>query len=259
MRQVTGGWIDDVVDWLTVEGSWLFDPLKNGVTYALVYIENVLKWIPWPVVVIALALLAFAVGRWPLLGFTVAALLFIGFMGLWENTIDTLALMVVSVFISVAIGLPLGVFAARNELADRIMRPVLDGMQTMPSFVYLLPGVLFFGLGPPAGVFATIIYAVPPVIRLTNLGHTPGIRGGGGGRPFVRHDPVPAAHQGSDTYGYAYDYGGREPDDHDGACHGDDSQYGRRRRSRRQRSPRACRRTNPATAQSLDLPSSSLP
>ena len=78
--------------------------------------------------------------------------------------------MVVSVLISVAIGLPLGVFAARNGLADSIMRPILDAMQTMPSFVYLLPGVLFFGLGPPAGVFATIIYAVPPVIRLTNLG-----------------------------------------------------------------------------------------
>ena len=93
-----------------------------------------------------------------------------GFMGLWENTIDTVALMVVSVVISVSIGLPLGVLAARSRLADNIMRPILDAMQTMPSFVYLLPGVLFFGLGPPAGVFATIIYAVPPVIRLTNLG-----------------------------------------------------------------------------------------
>ena len=170
VRQVTGGWIDDFVNWLQVEGSWLFDGLSAGVTYALIYIENALKWLPWPVVVLALALLSFAVGHWTLLGFTVAALLFIGFMGLWENTIDTVALMVVSVVISVAIGLPLGVFGARNELADNIMRPILDAMQTMPSFVYLLPGVLFFGLGAPAGVFATIIYAVPPVIRLTNLG-----------------------------------------------------------------------------------------
>ena len=170
VRQVVGGWIDDAVNWLTVEGSWLFGPLKNAVTYALIFIEDILKWLPWPVLVLALAILALYIGGWSLLGFTVAALLFIGFMGLWENTIDTLALMVVSVLISVAIGLPLGVFAARNELADSIMRPILDAMQTMPSFVYLLPGVLFFGLGPPAGVFATIIYAVPPVIRLTNLG-----------------------------------------------------------------------------------------
>ena len=91
-------------------------------------------------------------------------------MGLWENTIDTVALMVVSVVIAVGAGLPLGVIAARSQLADNIMRPILDAMQTMPSFVYLLPGILFFGLGSPAGIFATLIYAIPPVIRLTNLG-----------------------------------------------------------------------------------------
>ena len=91
-------------------------------------------------------------------------------MGLWENTIDTVALMVVSVVIAVAAGLPLGVVASRSQLADNIMRPILDAMQTMPSFVYLLPGILFFGLGSPAGIFATLIYAIPPVIRLTNLG-----------------------------------------------------------------------------------------
>ena len=170
VRQVTGNAIDEAVDWLTVEASWLFNSLSDWVTYALVFIEDVLKWIPWPVIVLGLALLSFAVGRWSLLGFTTAALLFVGFMGLWENTLDTIALMVVSVAVSVSIGLPLGVLAARSRLADNIMRPILDAMQTMPSFVYLLPGVLFFGLGAPAGVFATIIYAVPPVIRLTNLG-----------------------------------------------------------------------------------------
>ena len=170
VRQVTGNAIDEAVDWLTVEASWLFNGLSDGVTYALVFIEDVLKWIPWPVIVLGLALLSFAVGRWSLLGFTTVALLFVGFMGLWENTLDTIALMVVSVVISVSLGLPLGVLAARSRLADNIMRPILDAMQTMPSFVYLLPGVLFFGLGAPAGVFATIIYAVPPVIRLTNLG-----------------------------------------------------------------------------------------
>ncbi len=170
VRQVTGNAIDEAVDWLTVEASWLFNGLSDGVTYALIFIEDVLKWAPWPVMVVGLALLSFAVGRWSLLGFTTAALLFVGFMGLWENTLDTIALMVVSVVISVSIGLPLGVLAARSRLADNIMRPILDAMQTMPSFVYLLPGVLFFGLGAPAGVFATIIYAVPPVIWLTNLG-----------------------------------------------------------------------------------------
>ena len=170
LRDVTGDAIDAGTKWLTVNGSWLFGGIKTAITYTLNYIEDGLKWLPWPALVLALALAAFAVGRWGLLGFAVFAFLFIGFMGLWEPMIDTVALMVVAVVLSVGIGLPLGVLGARNQTADRIMRPILDGMQTMPSFVYLLPGILFFGLGKPAGIFATIIYAVPPVIRLTNLG-----------------------------------------------------------------------------------------
>ncbi len=170
VREVTGDAIDDVVSWITREGSWLFDGLSTGVTYALVWIENGLKWLPWPAVVVGLALLSFVVGRWSLFAFTTVALLFVGFMGLWENTIDTVALMAVAVAIAITVGLPLGVLGARSRMADNLMRPILDAMQTMPSFVYLLPGILFFGLGKPAGIFATIIYAVPPVIRLTNLG-----------------------------------------------------------------------------------------
>ncbi len=170
LRQVTGDRVDASVKWLTLEASWLFDGLSNVIIYSLLYIENTLKWMPWPAIVVGLGLLSFAVGRWGMLIFTSFALFFFGFMGLWENTIDTVALMVVAVVIAVAIGLPLGVFVARNQMADNIMRPILDAMQTMPSFVYLLPGILFFGLGKPAGIFATLIYAIPPVIRLTNLG-----------------------------------------------------------------------------------------
>ena len=170
LRDVTGDAIDNWVNWLTTEADWLFNGIKDGVTYAIVFIEDVLKWIPWPAIVVGLAFLSFAVGRWTLTGITVVALLYMGFMGLWSNTIDTLALMVIAVIVSVAVGLPLGVMGARNQVMDNIMRPVLDAMQTMPSFVYLLPGILFFGLGKPAGIFATLIYAVPPVIRLTNLG-----------------------------------------------------------------------------------------
>ncbi len=170
IRDVTGSAIDDGVRWVTREGSWLFDGLSLAVTHALINIEKALKWLPWPVIVVAMAIASYAVGRLPLLIFTPLVLLFIGFMGLWENTIDTIALMLVAVAVSVGVGFPLGVLGARNQLADNIMRPILDGMQTMPSFVYLIPGILFFGLGKPAGIFATIIYAVPPVIRLTNLG-----------------------------------------------------------------------------------------
>ena len=119
VRQVTGTAIDDAVDWATINASWLFDSLSTAVTYALLYIEKTLKWIPWPVVVVGLGFLSFAVGRWALLAFTSAALLYVGFMGLWENTIGTIALMVVAVIISVSIGLPLGVLG----------RPQPDGGQ----------------------------------------------------------------------------------------------------------------------------------
>ena len=170
LRKVTGDAINAGVKWLTVEVDWLFDGIATPITYALNYIEDGLKWIPWPALVLCLTLLAFVMGRWSLAIFCAVALLFIGFMDLWEPAIETIALMVVAVAICMAIGLPLGVLGARSRTMDNFMRPILDGMQTMPSFVYLLPGVLFFGLGPPAGIFATLIYAVPPVIRLTNLG-----------------------------------------------------------------------------------------
>ena len=170
VRDVTSEAIDDAVRWLTREADWFFDGISTGVDHALINIERVLKWLPWPAAVLGLALLSYAVGRGKLLAFTALALLFVGFMGLWANTIDTIALMVVAVAVAVSVGLPLGVVGARSRMVDNLMRPILDGMQTMPSFVYLLPGILFFGLGKPAGIFATIIYALPPVIRLTNLG-----------------------------------------------------------------------------------------
>ena len=170
VRDVSGSGIDEAVRWLQREGSWLFGGLNSAVVFVLIKIEQGLGWIPWPVIVVGIGILSFVVGRWPLMLFTVAALLFMGFMGLWENAIKTVALMAVAVAVSVGIGFPLGVLGARNRMADNLMRPILDGMQTMPSFVYLLPAVAFFGLGKSAGIFATVIYAVPPIIRLTNLG-----------------------------------------------------------------------------------------
>ena len=170
VRDASGSAIDDAVRWLQREGSWLFGGLNSAVVFILIKIEQGVGWIPWPVIVVGIGILSFAVGRWPLLLFTVAAMLFMGFMDLWDNAIKTVALMAVAVAVSVSIGFPLGVVGARSRMADNLMRPILDGMQTMPSFVYLLPAVAFFGLGKSAGIFATVIYAVPPIIRLTNLG-----------------------------------------------------------------------------------------
>ena len=173
-----GSQVDEWILWLTVEASWFFDGIKTVITRVLVTIEDFLLWIPWPAVILLVGLAAWKFSGRVMAIFSVVALLLLGLMGrlpggtstLWEGSMETLALIIVSVGISLIIGIPLGVAAARNSLADSLLRPILDGMQTMPSFVYLVPGILFFGLGNVPAVMATVIYAVPPVIRLTNLG-----------------------------------------------------------------------------------------
>ena len=102
--------------------------------------------------------------------FTLISLLLLAAFGMWEKAMETLAMIGTSVIISVAIALPIGIMAARNNLLDKILQPILDMMQTMPSFVYLVPAIMFFSLGNVPAVIATVVYAVPPAIRLTNLG-----------------------------------------------------------------------------------------
>lgn len=168
--RAVGGVIDDAVNWLTRELAWLFDGIRDAITLVLVRLEEGLLWTPWPALIIAVVLLAWGLADWKVALFSALALLAIGFMGLWTSAMETLALVITSVVLSIVIGVPLGVLAARSNLADSFMRPVLDGMQTMPSFVYLVPAILFFSLGNVPAVMATIIYAVPPAIRFTNLG-----------------------------------------------------------------------------------------
>ena len=165
-----GGGIDGAVSWLTREGAWFFDGVKQIVVYVLLRMEDALLWLPWPAVVTAVGLLVWRMVGWRAALFSVAALLTIGFTGLWASAMETLALVLAAVAISIVIGVPIGVLAARNNVADSLIRPVLDGMQTMPVFVYLVPAVLFFSLGKVPAVMATIIYAVPPAIRFTSLG-----------------------------------------------------------------------------------------
>ena len=170
--------VDRAVDWLLDTAPWLFDGIKWLLLKLLVWLKDFLLWVPWPAIVVAVGLVAWRVSSVGLGIFCSLALLAIGLMGrlpdnpvtLWEASMATLALILVSVFLSLLIGIPLGVLAAKNQWADNISRPILDGAQTMPSFVYLVPALLFFGLGAVPATIATVIYAVPPVIRLTNLG-----------------------------------------------------------------------------------------
>ena len=165
-----GDWINIVVDWLTVNLEPFFDAITAGIRVPLVALEHFLLWLPWWVVIIVFAGLAWKIAGWKISLLAIIGLLFIGIVGQWDATMTTLAIIFTSVLVSLLIGIPIGIIAGRNNRVESSLRPVLDLMQTMPAFVYLIPAVFFFGLGKVPAVVATFIYAVPPCIRLTNLG-----------------------------------------------------------------------------------------
>jgi glycine betaine/proline transport system permease protein len=164
-------WIDIIMDWVLTNMSGIFDAIGLTILKVLLLIEKVLLWVPWPVI-----LLLVGVAAWRSMGklrhgVLMAALIFmIGVFGYWDDSMRTLAIVFASVVVSLIIGFPLGVFMARSDKAQAILQPFLDAMQTMPSFVYLIPAMMLFGLGKVPAVFATVIYAVPPIIRLTDVG-----------------------------------------------------------------------------------------
>ncbi|WP_019416231.1 proline/glycine betaine ABC transporter permease [Paenisporosarcina sp. TG20] len=168
-----GIYAEMLIDWLMDNFEIGFDAISFILLQILLGIESFLLWLPWWVIVG----IVFALG-WRLInlktGIFFGAMIFLvgtfGGEGLyWGLMMSTLALILVAVLVSLTIGIPLGIWMAYNQRIQSIVTPILDGMQTMPSFVYLIPAMVFFGLGLVPAVFATIIYAVPPVIRLTNL------------------------------------------------------------------------------------------
>ncbi len=170
VRIPIGHWAEVVVEWLTVNFSALFDSIKAVVELILIQINDFFIWIPWPVTIIVLALISWRLSGLRI-GFLVAICLFLlGAVDLWNEGMSTLALVTTAVFISVLFGLPLGILSAKSHRFDSILTPILDGMQTIPSFVYLIPAIMFFGIGNVPGVLATVIFAVPPMVRLTSLG-----------------------------------------------------------------------------------------
>ena len=150
--------------------AWVFNPLSDSVDAALNSTANFLEWLPWYIPAIIAFLLLARVGKHTQGVVAALALLYPGLVGLWTQSIQTISLMTVSVAISVMIGIPLGVWSARSNRAESILRPFLDAMQTVPATVYLIPVVLLFGIGQVPAAIATVIYALPPVVRLTALG-----------------------------------------------------------------------------------------
>lgn len=163
--------IDQFVGDLVANYSSTLRAMTQPLLDMLVFMESVLRSSPWWAVVLVVVLLGWLASRRVLFSVAMGAMLFvIGLIGLWDAAMQTLALMIVAVFLSVLIGIPLGLLMACFNWLRRIMMPVLDVMQTMPSFVYLIPVVMLFNLGKIAALIATIIYAIAPVIRLTDLG-----------------------------------------------------------------------------------------
>ena len=145
----------------------LFLPLRDF----LIGSERVLTQTPWPVVIGALAALAWLATRsWRITLSVVLTLAAIGFFGMWEDTMKTMAMIFVATVVSLVVGLPIGILMSRSDRLQRVVMPMLDVMQTMPSFVYLIPVVMLLGIGRVPGLMAVVIYAIAPVIRFTNLG-----------------------------------------------------------------------------------------
>ncbi|SEW41264.1 ABC transporter permease [Chitinophaga arvensicola] len=165
-----GTYIEQFINWLTHNCGPFFKTVKVGVEAMVNSVQWLLTFTPFYVVIALLALLAWRRAGWGVGTMTLLGLSLIYGMGYWGQTMETLALILVSAVIALLIGIPLGIWAAKNNTAGKVMRPLMDFMQTMPAFVYLIPAVLFFGLGKVPGVFATIIFAMPPAVRLTTLG-----------------------------------------------------------------------------------------
>lgn len=163
-------WVEATEDWLDAHLSPLFKFIKLIIGSIVNGIDDGLHLLPALAVILIFVALAWFLGKWKMALFTAIGLLLIDNLGLWDQTMQTLALVLTAAFISVLFGVPIGIMSARSNTMQKIITPILDFMQTMPAFVYLLPAITFFRLGVVPGVIASIIFAIPPTIRLTGLG-----------------------------------------------------------------------------------------
>ncbi len=169
-RLPLGDWVKIALDWFQVNFEWLlnfFTLIFKGSVEGLV---DLLVAVPYPILIVVFALIGWLVRSWKLAVGTALGFLLIVLMGFWHNAMQTLSLVIIATLVSVIIAVPLGILAARNDRFSAFIKPVLDFMQTMPAFVWLVPAVLFFSIGFAPGVFATIIFSMPPGVRFTELG-----------------------------------------------------------------------------------------
>ena len=163
-------WVETGLNWLVEHGRPVFQAIRIPIDFILSSFEAALVSTPAPFMLLILFLLAWQFSSLRLGVATVVSLVFIGLIGAWSEAMTTLSLVMTSVFFCLLIGLPMGIWLSRSDTAARFVRPILDAMQTTPAFVYLVPIVMLFGIGNVPGVVVTIIFALPPVVRLTILG-----------------------------------------------------------------------------------------
>ena len=168
-----GDWMAALVELIKNNTLNFFDIVSGVISFVVDGFTGVLEWLPEPLLIVVLALATYAVRRsWGLAAFVVFALLFVLNQGYWNETMETLSLVLFSALTSTAIGVPLGIAAAHRPWLFQVLRPILDLMQTLPTFVYLLPTLVLFGLGTVPGLISTVIFALPAPVRLTHLGIT---------------------------------------------------------------------------------------
>lgn len=168
-RIPVGEWIEDILDWLTTHVAWLFDFVKVVLEGFYDGLNYVLATPSYLIIIVVLAILAYFVRSWKFAVFAVIGFYLIRSFNQWENAMSTIALVLVAVVIALAISIPLGIWAARSNTVSRIVKPILDLMQTLPALVYLVPAITIFSVGQTPGAIATIIFALPPGVRLTEL------------------------------------------------------------------------------------------
>jgi len=162
--------IDVMLDWLTTHISFITKAFSHGISVLIDGMVHGLLWLPPWLLIAAVALLAWRAAGWRVALGSLVGLLLLWNLRLWSATVETFTLVLISTLIAVAVGLPLGIAAALSKRTARVVMPILDFMQTMPAFVYLIPAIPFFGLGAVSASVATVIFATPPTIRLTVLG-----------------------------------------------------------------------------------------
>ncbi len=158
------------LDWFRTTFDWLLEFFTLVFKGAAQGLADGLLWVPYPLMILCFALLAWTLRSWRLAIGIALGFLLVASMGFWESAMQTLSLVVIATLVSVLLAVPLGIWAARNDRVSAALRPILDFMQTMPAFVWLIPAVLFFNLGYAPGVFATVLFAMPPGVRFTELG-----------------------------------------------------------------------------------------